>query len=68
MKVVAKGMYDPEKKKRAAELVKLVQKAAQAGDIPASQKNAKSFLVIQEKVSVYIDEFLDLLQDVPDEL
>uniref|UniRef100_A0A7S1ZV81 Uncharacterized protein n=1 Tax=Trieres chinensis TaxID=1514140 RepID=A0A7S1ZV81_TRICV len=68
MKVIAKGMYDPEKKKRAAELIKVVQKAAQAGEIPVSQKNAKGFLVIQEKVIAQLDEFFDLLQDVPDEL
>jgi len=68
MKVVSKSMYDPEKKKRADELVKIVQKAAQAGEIPIAQKNASGFVTIAEKITASLEEFFDLLSDVPDEI
>mmetsp|Transcript_14164 Transcript_14164/g.20227 ORF Transcript_14164/g.20227 Transcript_14164/m.20227 type:complete len:205 (+) Transcript_14164:95-709(+) len=68
MKVVAKGIYDPEKKKRAEEDIKALQKIAQAGDIPVSKQDAQGFLVVTKNSATIIDDFFDLLRDVPDEI
>jgi len=59
---------DPEKKKRAGEVVQLLQKVARAGDVPAQKGDAEAFLVIYDKASKLIDEFFDLISDVPDEI
>lgn len=68
MKFMTKSMYDPAKKTRGEEISKQVQKFAQAGDIPAQKKDLEKFKVILEKLQSLFDEFLELLQDVPDEL
>ena len=68
MKVVAKTIYDPAKKKKAEEDIKALQKLAQAGDIPVSKEDAQGFKTVLEKSSLVIEDFFDLLRDVPDEL
>ena len=69
MKSFAKtSIYDPEKKKKAEEDVKLLQKLAQAGDTPVSKEDAEAYAVILKKSYDVLENFFDLLRDVPDEL
>ena len=68
MKVVSKTIYDPAKKKKAEEDIKLLQKLAQAGDIPVSKQDAEGLKVILQKSTLVIDDFFELLRDVPDEI
>lgn len=67
MKVTSKSMPD-YKKKSAEGIIKDLQKYAQAGDIPAQNKNAKDFLAVSEKMLKLMNDFFDLLSDVPDEI
>ena len=68
MKGVSKTIYDPTKKKKAEEDIKVLQKLAQAGDIPVSKEDAVGLKTILEKSALVIDDFFDLLRDVPDEI
>lgn len=69
MKAFAKSsIYDPEKKKKAEEDVKLLQKLAQAGDAPVSKQDAAAYANILKKSDDVLENFFDLLRDVPDEL
>lgn len=69
MKAFAKtAIYDPTKKKQADEDIKLLQKLAQAGDGPVSKKDAAGYATIMQKSYDVLDNFFDLLRDVPDEL
>lgn len=69
MKSFAKSsIYDPEKKKSADEDVKLLQKLAQAGDPVVSKEDAAAYATILKKSYDVLDNFFDLLRDVPDEL
>jgi hypothetical protein len=68
MKGVATGIYDSEKKKQADETIRLLQKVAQAGDGPVSKQDSESLLVITNKAVKLMDNFFDLLSDVPDEI
>lgn len=68
MKVVAKGIYDPEKKKKSEDLIKYFQKLAQSGDEPVSKQDTTAFLAVCKKSGRVFEEFFDLLRDVPDEI
>jgi hypothetical protein len=69
MKSFAKtGIYDPEKKKKADEDVKALQKFAQAGDGPISKEDAAGLADILKKCDLVLEDFFELLRDVPDEI
>lgn len=68
MKGVAKGMSDPSKKKRGNEIVATLRNQAQAGEAPIQKKDLDAFLAVHKKTTALIDEFFDLLSDVPDEI
>jgi hypothetical protein len=69
MKAFAKtSIFDPEKKKKADEDVKLLQKLAQAGDALVSKQDAAAYATILKKSDALLEDFFDLLRDVPDEL
>merc|ERR1711957_591180 len=69
MKFIAKAsIYDPEKKKKADEDVKLLQKFVQLGDGPVTKQDAKGLSDILKKCGLILENYLGLLQDVPDEI
>lgn len=68
MKVISKGIFDPTKKEKADEDIKLLQKLVQAAQKPVAQKDSKGFSAIATKADGLFDDFLDQLRDVPDEL
>jgi len=67
MKSIANGL-DPEKKKKAAALIDDLKKYSKAADGPTGSKNGPEFLAYAKKITGIFDDFLDLLNDVPDEL
>lgn len=67
MKSIANGL-DPEKKKAAAILIEDLKKYSKAADAPTGTQNGPEFLAYASKVTTILDNFLDLLSDVPDEL
>lgn len=67
MKVIARSM-DPAKYSKAEEIVKLLQKLAQAAQGPVSKRDAEGFGSIATKADKLFEDFLDLLRDVPDEI
>lgn len=68
MKSIAAGFYDPDKKKKAATLIDDVKKLSKSADASTGSQNGPEFLTYSKKVLSSYDEFLELLQDVPDEL
>ncbi|KAL7538706.1 hypothetical protein ACHAWF_006194 [Thalassiosira exigua] len=68
MKVITKGIYDPAKKTKADEDVKLLQNLVQASQKVVSKKDAAGFGVVAAKADGLFEDFLDMLRDVPDEL
>uniref|UniRef100_A0A6U0TBK4 Uncharacterized protein n=1 Tax=Eucampia antarctica TaxID=49252 RepID=A0A6U0TBK4_9STRA len=68
MKIVSKGIFDPEKKKKADEYIKFLQKLSQTGDEPISKQDRGALLAIFKKSAVVFDQFFELLRDVPDEI
>ena len=68
MKVIAKGMYDPDKKANAEKDIKLLQNLVQAAQKPVSKQDAAGFGLIAAKADGLFEDFFDLLRDVPDEL
>lgn len=69
MKAITKAsIYDPEKKKKAEEDIKFIQKVSQLGDGPVSKQDAEGLVKILQKSSIVIEDFFELLRDVPDEL
>jgi hypothetical protein len=68
MKAISGGFYDPEKKKKSAELIDSLKKFCKAADGPTGTQNGPEFLAYARKLTSIVDEFLYLLQDVPDEL
>ncbi|KAL7543390.1 hypothetical protein ACHAXR_013345 [Thalassiosira sp. AJA248-18] len=68
MKVVAKGIYDPDKKTKADADIKLLQGLVQAAQKPVSKQDAAGFGVIATKADGLFEDFFDMLSDVPDEL
>lgn len=67
MKSIASGL-EPEKKKKATALIDDLKKNAKAADAPTGSQNAPEFLAYARKITGILDEFMDLLYDVPDEL
>ena len=68
MKAISGGFYDSSKKKRASELIDEIKKFSKAADAPTGSQNGAEFLPYAKKIVSILDEFLDLLSDVPDEL
>jgi hypothetical protein len=68
MKEVAKGIYDPDKKKKAAEDIQNLQKYAKAAEGPVNKQDGGAFVAIMKKCDDIIDDFFELLRDVPDEI
>ena len=68
MKVVAKGIFDPEKKTKADADIKLLQNLVQAAQKPVSKQDPVGFGVIATKLDGLFEEFFDLLSDVPADL
>lgn len=68
MQVIAKGIYDPEKKSKAAEDIKQLQKYAKAAEGPVNKQDGGTFVAIMKKCEELIDDFFELLRDVPDEI
>ena len=68
MKAIAGGFYEAEKKKAAADLIEALKKYSKAADGPASNQNAPEFVAYAKKLSTILDDFFDLLRDVPDEI
>lgn len=68
MKGISSGFYDPAKKKRAGELIVDLKKFSKAADAPTGTQNGQEFLPYAKKLSSILDEFLDLMSDVPDEI
>lgn len=70
MKAFTKGgsFYDPDKKKKAEDDYKFLQKLAQAGDGPISKEDAAGLAGILKKAVLTMDDFFELLRDVPDEI
>lgn len=68
MKAVASGLYDPDKKKKATEAIQLLQKYAKAGEGPVNKQDGPTFVAIMNKCSSLIDDFFELLRDIPDEI
>jgi hypothetical protein len=68
MKQIAGGFYDPEKKKKAGELIDSLKKTAKAADAVADSKTGTEFLAYTAKLDEILEGFLELLRDVPDEL
>ncbi|KAL3764174.1 hypothetical protein ACHAWU_003986 [Discostella pseudostelligera] len=68
MKVIAKGIYDPTKKTKADEDIKLLQSLVQVAQKPISKQDAAGFGVVAAKADNLFEEFFDLLRDIPDEL
>jgi len=68
MKDIANTMPDPAKRKRGLQLVDDMKRTAKAGDGPAGAQNASEFLKYDQKIVSILNEFMELLQDVPDEI
>ncbi len=68
MKDIAKGIYDPEKKAKAEDDIKQLQKYAKAAEGPVNKKDAEAFVAFMNKCEDLLDNFFELLQDVPDEI
>lgn len=68
MKAIAKGMYDPAKKTKADEDVKLLQNYIQAAQKPVKERNAAGFGLIAVKLDGLFADFFDALSDVPQDL
>ena len=59
---------DKEKKEKAEEDAKLLQKIAQAGDGPISKKDVEGLLSLLKKGEAVMEDIFELLRDVPDEI
>lgn len=68
MKSIASGFYEPEKKKKASELIEDLKKYSKAADAPTGSQNGPEFLAYAKRITTVLDDFLDLLRDVPDEI
>ena len=68
MKAISAGFYDPEKKKRAPELIDAIKKLSKEADSTTRAQDGPGFLAYGKKLDAIMEEFLELLRDVPDEL
>ena len=67
MKSIASTM-DATKKKQAMEYVDDIKKLTKSADGPAQNQDGAGFVAYADKIDATLDNFLALLQDVPDEL
>jgi hypothetical protein len=68
MKMIAGGIYDSEKKKKALEDAESLKKISKSADIPVNKHDGEGFLTLAYKMDDIFEDFLDQLRDVPDEL
>jgi hypothetical protein len=68
MKVIAKGIYELDKKTKADQDIKLLQSLVQVAQKPVSNKDSAGFGVVAAKADELFEDFFDLLRDIPDEL
>jgi len=68
MKVMSKGIFDPSKKTKANESIKLLQGLVQLAQKPISNKDATGFGALAQKADGAFEDFFDALSDVPDEI
>ena len=68
MKGISGGVYDPEKKKKAEEDIKLLRKYAKAGEGPVNKQDGEAFLAVMKKSNELIEDFFEQLRDIPDEI
>ena len=68
MKAIAGGFYDSEKKEAAVELIAALRKYSKAADGPASNQNVSEFVAYTKRLTKVLDDFFELLRDVPDEI
>ncbi|CEM14000.1 unnamed protein product [Vitrella brassicaformis CCMP3155] len=67
MRFISKGL-DPEKDKQSKQLIKNFEKTIESMDKPATAGDKEVFLASQQKITQTMQDFLDVLSDVPDEL
>lgn len=67
MAYIAKNM-SPDKKATATNIIEQFKKDVKAADKPAKEKDVLGFGALLKKSVKGIDGFLELLQDVPDEI
>eukprot|EP00578_Thalassiosira_sp_NH16_P025525 CAMPEP_0181100310 /NCGR_PEP_ID=MMETSP1071-20121207/13125_1 /TAXON_ID=35127 /ORGANISM="Thalassiosira sp., Strain NH16" /LENGTH=198 /DNA_ID=CAMNT_0023183031 /DNA_START=58 /DNA_END=654 /DNA_ORIENTATION=- len=68
MKFIAKGIFDPDKKTKADQDIKLLQSLVQAAQKPVSKQDSAGFAIIAEKADGLFEDFMDQLRDVPADL
>lgn len=68
MKGIATGLYEPNKKEKAGQLIDALKKVSKAADASTGSQSGPEFLVYAKKLDNIFEEFLELLRDVPDEL
>ena len=67
MTFIGKGLA-PEKKKMAEEVIKTFKKDVKEADVPAKAEDVEEFKKLMVKAEGGITEFLELLQDIPQDL
>ena len=67
MKVIASSMTK-DKSKLADGYIEDIRKFSKAGEQPAQAQDGDSTIAVLEKCGAIIGDFLDLLQDIPDEI
>lgn len=68
MKVVAKGIFNPDNQKQALKDAEEIKKYSQAGDVSVSKQDNLRLASILTKISELMDDFLESLSDIPDEI
>ena len=68
MKSIASGFTDADKKQKSTELIAALKATAKAADKSTGDEDGAAFLPYAKKLSKILDDFLDLLRDVPDEI
>ena len=68
MKVIARGIYEPSKRSKADDDIKLLQSLVQVAQKPVAKKDSAGFGVVAAKADGIFEDFLDLLRDIPDEI
>jgi hypothetical protein len=68
MKAIAMGVSNTDNKQRALSDIDQIRKYSQAGDIPVTNQDASKLVPVLDKITDFVNDFLDSLSDVPDEL
>jgi len=66
--VIGKSITDPDKKKAGVALVADLQKYAKAGEPSINAKDGPGIIAIFDKSETIINDYLELLRDIPDEI